>query len=800
LGIVSDGAQRIPWRQSDTLAVFAVLASAVVVLAFSGSTVSLDDVKVPLLMILGSFAGLWTLLSRLPEYDAMDRAFAVHVATFGMAGLFATRWWPVSHELALMAGAWGLYLAFAQGGIYFWGRKIVWRGAMLTGTVALGFAWWHYAQGADAALMSMVDRDGKPYPEWEGNAWYLLIGTLADAEEMLGPFLNTDFFAGYTAFMAPLALGFAMSEYGPWRSLGIALCVLAAVATLVTLSKESVAALFGGMTVTALVWRGTRPWLDILRRWAIPAVVIAILSLFATWSRIGPELKTLPMAFAGRFALWEGAIGVWSDAPLFGAGPGNFRIEFTEHRRPDYFLVEINNVTTFSHSLYFDVLSETGLIGFAGWLFFLAVWWRAARIAMIWDGPEERWLVAGLLGAFVAASIQNVSSPWTRWPVGVCSWWVLLGLGVGTFRSIIASGETRWPTKRLPVGASWAIVGVYAALVVFSIVVGTRYIRAQRTYADAYRLHARGDTSGAVAGYERALELLPRLGPAAYRLGALYHQEGLRRRTDGEEWTQKAIAQYEDISSWWPNYAELPYNLSLVYDAMSMHTLRRSADNLTEALTWKNKSVEAAEAFTKIAVKGEAYRGLAQAYEGRRRVFVALNRDEEAIADAERAALSWELAAQAWTIQDGREGGEHAADIKEAKESHLVALQQSGQADLAAALAEAMYRAAPDDDMAATQWTETLLLDVADSRAAWKAAREALRDQPLSPVRWWNMTRAALLTLRDADAAKGMKVIDVLAATGTSHPDARTYQLEAESLREKLANLDSTSSALETAP
>jgi hypothetical protein len=99
---------------------------------------------------------------------------------------------------------------------------------------------------------------------------------------------------------------------------------------------------------------------------------------------------------------------------------------------PDYNLYEINHVTVFSHNIFLDVLSDTGILGFVTFLSFLGfLYWKCT--ARLWRSHdlETRITLICVLGAMTGFLIANLTCPNGRWPIGAGNMWAVLGLMAG---------------------------------------------------------------------------------------------------------------------------------------------------------------------------------------------------------------------------------------------------------------------------------------------------------------------------------------------------------------------------------
>ncbi|MFA6354708.1 MAG: O-antigen ligase family protein [Candidatus Paceibacterota bacterium] len=79
-----------------------------------------------------------------------------------------------------------------------------------------------------------------------------------------------------------------------------------------------------------------------------------------------------------RLWTWGSAWRAFKDRPIFGWGPENFSAAFDKHFDPRHFSPEKNSETWFdrAHSIVFDYLSTTGLIGFLAYLSIFIIFFR----------------------------------------------------------------------------------------------------------------------------------------------------------------------------------------------------------------------------------------------------------------------------------------------------------------------------------------------------------------------------------------------------------------------------------------
>jgi O-antigen ligase len=82
------------------------------------------------------------------------------------------------------------------------------------------------------------------------------------------------------------------------------------------------------------------------------------------------NISVQEQTFQTRSWTWGSAIEGWKDRPLLGWGPENFSAVFDKHFDPRHFIPGRNTETWFdrAHSVLFDYLAETGIVGLLSYL------------------------------------------------------------------------------------------------------------------------------------------------------------------------------------------------------------------------------------------------------------------------------------------------------------------------------------------------------------------------------------------------------------------------------------------------
>ncbi|WP_224361050.1 O-antigen ligase family protein [Hyalangium versicolor] len=241
---------------------------------------------------------------------------------------------------------------------------------------------------------------------------------------------NPDFVAAYLGVSLCLVVGeFFSANEVRWRRLWLAAAVLQLCALAATRSWGTLPAL--GAAALSLVWtRGSEPTgrLEGSRRLGWRAVVFAILGvvllLGAVWGR------SLGAVVEGRLYLWRVAAPRVLEAPMFGHGPGSFRVlwpsweaEYWAHggsAAQEGFVA----LQDHAHFDYLEWLLELGLVGVVPRMLLVLLALRAGRQ---WQETRGRAAVAALVALAVRALVDF---PLAR-PAELCLFCVLLALTLG---------------------------------------------------------------------------------------------------------------------------------------------------------------------------------------------------------------------------------------------------------------------------------------------------------------------------------------------------------------------------------
>jgi tetratricopeptide (TPR) repeat protein/O-antigen ligase len=185
--------------------------------------------------------------------------------------------------------------------------------------------------------------------------------------------------------------------------------IVLAVALLLTASRGGLLSVLAGIIVmVGLTLHGRR------NRW-VPLALLASVGIFAgyaAWFRLDLVMERIHVVTKEpfgdlRWAVWEGTLAAFREAPLHGVGLGAFQDAFRPHQPES---VGHWRLVDYAHNDYLQLLVETGVIGIlvVGWalvslLGFVVPRWAGRR------DPAVRGLTIGALGALTAVSVHSAT-------------------------------------------------------------------------------------------------------------------------------------------------------------------------------------------------------------------------------------------------------------------------------------------------------------------------------------------------------------------------------------------------------
>ena len=299
----------------------------------------------------------------------------------------------------------------------------------------------------------------------------LVDAPLVSGTRVFSFFNSPNQFAAYLNLLLPFYFFFILNTAGrKIRLAWIYLFTLTLIAQLSTLSRTAPLALIVALLAMSLLHyrtRRRRPDFNharTIRLWlkrSGPLLVAHLLGILLVWifvlpmTSIGGQLQRSlenvkvrsEKGMAGtlvdsRLPYWELGFQLWRDHPWLGVGPGRYADVAEEHveiinRYRDqviYFPALELNYQIHSHNLFLQLAALYGVLGLAGFLYFLVELLRRALHRFRTTGD---YVATGLLTAFLIHNLVDVSFPSLAMEMGF-----VLGLAL-TFQSSPTGGNSR---------------------------------------------------------------------------------------------------------------------------------------------------------------------------------------------------------------------------------------------------------------------------------------------------------------------------------------------------------------------
>jgi len=232
----------------------------------------------------------------------------------------------------------------------------------------------------------------------------------------LGPMQFGHIAMMFTALSIPLC---GLKNHKRTSILAISTLAVGTCALVLTLTRGAWAGLAVGVVLFFLI---KRRWISLLTFAVATVLTVLLLSVYWPNSQLGIGIRSLLRPFdrtvprttlsnLQRWYMWKAAWEMFKQHPLLGIGPYRF-----EEELPDYLSQEIredifeNNSSSHAHSIYFDCLATTGIIGFGGVLFFFLTVFRLLISRYETSSSVlDKSLVLGVLIAFTCACVGGAT-------------------------------------------------------------------------------------------------------------------------------------------------------------------------------------------------------------------------------------------------------------------------------------------------------------------------------------------------------------------------------------------------------
>jgi len=289
-------------------------------------------------------------------------------------------------------------------------RKVLW--AVLFSTVVTAvFALCQQISGGYTSLWLYLNPPDDLFAPWDGRST---------------SFLNhPNLLAGYLNLVLPFALGCYVLGRGKWKKLGGWMLGLGSLALLSAQSIGGLVAFVSILVLAIFCFVRSRK-----KRLALLSAICALVCLFYLLKPILNPVHTEEIVGADvvtRLLLWSTAADEFMHSPVFGVGWGNFAA-------PHGWDIPFNPGVLAAHSIYLQLLAETGLVGFVAFFYLVVQSWRQARSQL--RSSVDFLVLAlafGVLGALLSVLVQGFVDFVLDGHIGTL-FWMLLALLVASGR------------------------------------------------------------------------------------------------------------------------------------------------------------------------------------------------------------------------------------------------------------------------------------------------------------------------------------------------------------------------------
>lgn len=620
-----------------------------IMVSMTALTHNLDDIKVSLYMICGpllALSGLGLIWLRIvpPPPRWVGIGLAGYLAVNVISTIFSDFKWISGYYIQFNWIAAGFFVSAMCMGANRRSAEYFLRFLVLQILVVnvIGLLMYNLTgSGAFVGWLFEYIYPGRHFSGVEPPNLFRLLMTLNGAQnDMQSTILSRDFYAGICLLYLPFPL-LMMLDPGPgrrpnlWRSIAFVAAVFDLMTIFYCFSKGEWIFTVIAIVMFAVMFFFFGQMRQIERRHMLALILgLGVLigsQLYLRSPTVMGQLKTLKGGFSSREIMWSGAWQMFKSEPVLGCGPGTYRMYFPRYRRLDYFSNEISHVTTYSHNIFLDLLAETGFAGFGAYVLMLgALWLTGLYWAVKHPDPRIRSILVACLTALVGSYGSNLSSPNARWVIGAVNLWTVMGFMAGILLLAKSPGERPMeaidgfrPAPDAERRMKWTLASLMACGLViggFSIGTGNRYWNSAVAYARGLGLmdpameyldKGTVETETIQAMLERsAVDLEDAIqyewtnASAYYKLGSIYttlysiygaYANAARAKSPEQadklleasnNYLLMAKARYEKLEQFHPDYAQIHYNLGIIYDNYATflaEAARLAKDKDTEA-------------------------------------------------------------------------------------------------------------------------------------------------------------------------------------------------------------------------
>lgn len=265
-----------------------------------------------------------------------------------------------------------------------------------------------------------------------GNGKLFWVFTMPEGANFFGPYINKNHFAGYMEMAAPVGLGFYLYTVSKMKgmparagtplqkkiavfldneklmfvSFGLIFVIIMTGALFLTLSRSAIAAFLASVIFFAGLVRSRR---SLRKKWSyvlLMGIVIALAVVAAGWTMIEARMEIVAqqgVTSTHRAHTWQDAASIVKNFPLLGTGMGTFPHIFPLYQSK-------HSLVFFEHAEndYVELLTDTGVVGFAALLGMMAVFYYA--VYRRWRERHNTYVICAAAGGMASCVAMTIHS------------------------------------------------------------------------------------------------------------------------------------------------------------------------------------------------------------------------------------------------------------------------------------------------------------------------------------------------------------------------------------------------------
>jgi tetratricopeptide (TPR) repeat protein/O-antigen ligase len=380
-------------------------------------------------------------------------------------------------------------------------------------------------------------------------------------------FGNPNFLSSYLVMLFPLIFVFFwQAQEKVKRNFYFIAFALLYGALLCTMTRSSWGGAFTGVAVVVFcLWKFEKE--QLVKRVSTLVVFGAVmLAILVMWPRskvsgYNPGIlnrltevtatKTVYQSYDQRRLIWSCAWIMAAENPLLGKGWGCFELFYPAYQGRHLFLPSYHTFRTHannSHNEILEILSQTGLVGFGVYLWFLAVFFAYGYFLIKNLSGEKRYMAMALWASTMGMLVDNLMNVSLHFAVPGFLYWLNVGL-------LASLGATESKFIQVKEGGRKLAVWLVIIFGAFLIVRYARSFIAEVHYFNGFKLSKRNDPQSAIKELEAAHALQRLEVNNNYELANCYARTGQR---------DKALWAYAEALRANAGYDEIYFNMATV--------------------------------------------------------------------------------------------------------------------------------------------------------------------------------------------------------------------------------------------